>query len=449
MRTSPSLPGLLLGVLALIVPLSMALSARAEVAVQEIRTPAGHEVWLSQDDQLPFVALEIRFRGGTALDLPEALGAVTLMTGLLEEGAGDMDAQGFADARDDLAATIRFSAHEDDLSVSARFLSDTTAEVAGLLHLALTDPRFDPVALDRVREQVLAGLRSDAEDPGTIAAETFAQQVYGDHPYARPGNGTLDSVAALTREDIQSAFRGAIAADRVHIAAAGAISGPDLAALIDIILDGIPATGRPLSGRVTPVFDGGITVVPFETPQSVIQFGQPGINREDPDYFVAFVLNQILGGSGFESRLTREVRVNRGLTYGIGAYLIGKDLADLYVGGTSTVNARVAETLAVVRDVWVQLAEEGPTEAELAQAKTYLTGAYPLRFDGNVAIANILAGMQMIGLGADYIATRNARIEAVTLVDVKRVAADMLRPDALTFVVVGQPDGVGDQDGSP
>jgi len=416
--------------------------AWAEIDIQQIETPGGVAAWLVEEPAIPFVALEIVFRGGMSLDQADMGGAVNLMTALLEEGAADMDARAFAAARDDLAASFRFSASDDTVSVSARFLSETTDDAVALLRAALVEPRFDDDAVERVRAQVLSGLRSDAEDPNAIVGRAFAEAVYGDHPYARPGEGTVDSVTALTRDDLVAAHRGALARDRVHVAAAGDISADALAALIDRLLGDLPATGADLPGPADITFDGGTTVIDFATPQSVISFGQPGIGRHDPDFFAAFVLNQILGGGGFGSRLTEEVRVKRGLTYGIYSYLNTKDNADLYVGGASTMNARAAETIEVVRGEWARMAAEGPTEAEVEAAKTYLIGGYPLRFDSNAAIARIMVGMQLDGLTPDYIIDRNDMVAAVTVEDVRRVAAELLDPDALTFFVVGQPVGL-------
>jgi zinc protease len=328
------------------------------------------------------------------------------------------------------------------VSVSARFLSDTRDDAADLLRAALVEPRFDDDAVERVRAQVLSGLRSDAEDPNAIAGKAFAEAVYDDHPYARPGNGTLDSVTALTRDDLSAAHAGALARDRVYVAAAGDISAEELATLIDRVLGDLPATGAPLPGPAPVSFEGGTTVIDLATPQSVISFGQRGIGRHDPDFFAAFVLNQILGGGGFGSRLTEEVRVKRGLTYGIYSYLSTKDHADLYVGGASTANARAAETVEVVRAEWARMAAEGPTEAEVEAAKKYLIGGYPLRFDSNASIAQIMVGMQLDGLTPEYIATRNDKVAAITVDDVRRVAAELLAPEALTFFVVGQPVGL-------
>jgi zinc protease len=416
--------------------------AAAEIDIQELTTPGGTQAWLIEEPSIPFVAIEFLFRGGGIADTPATSGATHLMTALLEEGAGDMDARRFAEARDDLAASLRFDSSDDYVSVSVRFLSDTTDATTDLLRAVLTEPRFDPDAVERVRAQVLSGLRRDAEDPDTVAGSTFSAMAFGDHPYGAPFEGSLESVAALTRDDLVAAHRATMARDRVYVAAAGDI-GPDrLAALIDTVLAGLPDTGTDLPARAPLLLEGGITVIPFATPQSVVQFGHAGISRDDPDFFPAFVLNQILGGGGFGSRLMQEVREKRGLTYGIGTYLAQKDLADLYVGRVATQNATVGETIQVITDEWRRMAEDGPTEDELSRAKTYLTGAYPLRFDGNASLANILVGMQADGLPVDYIATRNDKVEAVTMEDVRRVAARLLQPDALSFVVVGQPEGL-------
>jgi zinc protease len=420
----------------------VAFPAAATVDIVEVETPGGLSAWLVEEPSIPFVALEIVFRGGTSIDTPDTLGAVNLMAGLIEEGSGDLDARAFAAARDDLAASFSFSASDDAVSVSARFLSDTTDDAMALLRTALTDPRFDADALERVRAQVLSGLRSDAEDPNAIVGRAFAEAVYGDHPYARSGKGTIETVTALTRDDMLAAHKAALARDRVFIAAAGDISPEDLAALIDNLLGDLPEQGAPLPGPARLSFDGGTHVIDFATPQSVISFGQPGIARDDDDFFAAFVLNQILGGGGFGSRLTEEVRVKRGLTYGIYSYLANKDHAVFYAGGASTANARAAETVEVVRAEWARMAKDGPTQAEIDAAKTYLIGGYPLRFDSNSAIANIMVGMQLDGLTPAYLETRNDRVAAVTLDDVKRVAAELLDLEALTFFVVGQPEGL-------
>lgn len=425
--------------------LATAMPAAAVIDITEVETPGGLEAWLVEDPSIPFVSIEIAFRGGTSVDPEGRRGAVNLMTGLLEEGAGTRDARAFAVARDDLAAGFSFSASDDAVTISARFLTESADAAIDLLADALARPRFDPQAVERVRAQVLSGLRSDTEDPQAIAGRVLARNLYGeDHPYATPGEGTLDSVAALDRDDLRAAHAAALARDRVVIGAAGDITPERLAELLDRLLADLPQTGAPLPGPAETRFPGGVQVEPFPTPQSVIRFYQPGVDRHDPDFFEAFVLNQILGGGGFTARLMEEVREKRGLTYGIYSYLSTKDHADIWTGAASTLNARAGETVEVTRAQWARMAEDGPTAEELEAAKTYLIGGYPLRFDGNGTIAGILAGMQLDGLPVSYVDTRNARIAEITLEDVRRVARERLDPERLTFLVVGQPEGVSD-----
>lgn len=423
--------------LALIV---FALPLRAEVDIQQIETPGGLTAWLVQDHAIPFVALEITFEGGTSLDRPGKRGAANLMTGLIEEGAGDMDAQAFQAAREALAAQFGFDVGDDRMSVSAKMLTENRDEAAALLKLALTTPRFDQDAIDRVRGQVETGIRSAAKNPRRIASNRMNELIYGDHPYGSDDNGTLDSVAALTRADIVQSHRDLLTRDDVLISAVGDITPAALAALVDDLLGPLPQTGPAALGDADVTLDGALHVVDFPSPQATAIWVQPGLDRDDPDFFAAFVLNTILGGSGPQSRLMEEVREKRGLTYGVYSYLANKSGADIWLGSLASGNDTMADALQVVRDEWQGIADNGVTQAELDAAKTYLTGAYPLRFDGNGPIAGILAGMQIMGLPPEYIQTRNDQVNAVTLEQVNALARRMI--DELTVVVVGQPQGL-------
>ncbi|MBP0481573.1 M16 family metallopeptidase [Sagittula salina] len=418
------------------------LAAHAEIEIQQVQSPGGFDAWLVEDHQIPFVALELRFKGGGSLDLDGKRGATNLMTGLLEEGAGELDAQGFAAAKEAIAADIGYRLTDDTLGISARFLTETQEEAVALIRASIVEPSFDEESVERVRQQVLSGLRSDATDPDEIVSRAFDKAVYGDHPYGSSYQGTIESVGALSRDDVVQAWKNAIAQDRVVVSAAGDITADELGKVMDRLLSDLPETGAPQPDRVEVQTTAGVTVVPFATPQSVAIFGHHGMKRNDPDFFAAYVLNTIFGEGGFESRLMNEVREKRGLTYGVYSALVPKDHAELVIGRVASANDRIAEAISVIREEWAKVASEGVTQEELDQAKTYLTGAYPLRFDGNAPIAKILAGMQMDDLDPDYIKTRNTNIEAVTLEDIRRVAAELMKPDELVFVVVGQPEGL-------
>ncbi|WP_419741151.1 M16 family metallopeptidase [Ruegeria sp.] len=429
-------------IFATLIAFVIALPAWAEIEIQEVTSPGGITAWLVEDHSIPFAALELRFRGGTSLDDPNKRGAVYLMSGLIEEGAGDMDARTYARELESLAASFTYNAGDDTVSISARFLTENRDEVIDLLRTTLLEPRFDEDAVERVKAQILSGLRSDQTDPNDIAGRSFAAMAYGDHPYGSEGKGTLETVAALTRDDVVTAYESVFAKDRLYVGAVGDITAEELGVLLDTLLLDLPETGKPIPEKAEVQIEGGISVVEFDTPQSVALFSQKGIDRDDPDFFAAFVLNHILGGGGFESRLMQEVREKRGLTYGVYSYLAPKDLASVYLGSVSSSNDRIAEAVAVIRDEWARAASEGVTQKELDDAKTYLTGAYPLRFDGNGRIAGIMVGMQMQGLPIDYIATRNDKVNAVTLDEINRVASELLDPDGLHFTIVGQPEGL-------
>ncbi len=420
----------------------LALPAAADIEIQEVTSPGGIDAWLVEDPSIPFVALEIWFQGGASLDEPGKRGATFMMMGLLEEGSADLDARGFAEAVEGLAAGFGFDTYRDAVTVSAQMLSQNRDEAALLLRNALTDPTFDDDAVDRVRGQIISIIEGDAQDPEEIASQTFNALAFGDHPYGSDLEGTVESVSALTRDDLFAAHQNVLARDRVVVGAAGDISAQELGALLDTILGGLPAQGAPMPDQAPYNLTGGQTIVAFPSPQSVALFGHEGIERTDPDFFPAFVLNQILGGGGFQSRLMTEVRVERGLTYGVGSFLSLAELRPMLLGQFSSSNDLVAEAVAVIRDEWADLAENGVSEAELEAAIRYMTGAYPLRFDGNERIAGILAGMQADGMPVDYIVTRNDQVAAVTVEDIQRVAERLLDPEGLHFVVVGQPEGL-------
>lgn len=427
--------------------LLLALPAHA-VEVQQVTSPKGVRAWLSQDHSIPFTALTIMFRGGASLDQPGQRGAVNLMTALLEEGAGDMDATAFAQAAERLGASAGFDAGDDAVVITAQALTENRDAAADLLRAALTEPRFDADAIDRVRAQVQAVIRAEATDPEAIAAKEMARQVWGDTPYGTSLNGTAESVAALTRDDLIAAKNRVLARDRVVVGASGDITPDQLGALLDRILGDLPETGTaPLPDRPEYRATGGVTVISWDSPQTVVGFAQPGLPMDDPDFFAAYVANHILGGGGFSSRLMDEIREKRGLTYGVYTGLSTMVLGDLWQGGMASANDKVAQAVHLVRQNWGRMAD-GVSDTELTEAKTYLTGEYALRFDGNRKIAGILAGMQLMGQPADYINTRNSRIEAVTAQDVARVAKRMLHPDQLRFVLVGRPEGVTPADPS-
>lgn len=427
----------------LLVLLSIA-PARAEVKVERVESPGGIVAWLVRDVTVPVTAIEFVFAdAGAAHDPAGKEGLASMAAALIDEGAGDLDSQSFQGILSDKSIKLSFSASTDSFSGSFYALNRYRDEAVNLLRLALNEPRFDDEPVGRIRGQILSGLRAEEKDPGTIAGRATAKAIYGDHPYSRPSGGTIAGVEAVTVEDMRGFVSSALAKDKLYIGVIGDITPEDLGALLDEAFGGLPEKG--LADPV-PEFEGappaGTIVIDQDVPQSTILFAQPGLKLDDPEYYAGMVLNHVLGGGSFSSELMKEVRVKRGLAYSVYSYLHPMEHAGLLRGGGGTQNPRAAETVAVIRDVFTKLKNEGLSDARIADAKTYLTGSYPLRFTNSSSIASQLASMQYYDFGIDYIDRRNGIIEAITPEDVNALARDLLDPDGLLFVIVGRPEGI-------
>jgi len=411
--------------------------------VERVVSPGGIEAWLIRDPSNPITTMKLAFRGGAALDPEGREGLANFVAGTLDEGAGDMDSNAFQRALDDRSISLRFSAGRDSFRGSLRTLNKYRDDAFEYLRLALNEPRFDAQPLTRIRAQIVSSIKQQAENPGYLASRAIFETAFQGHPYARDNDGTAESVTAITPDDMRGFVKQRLAKDNLVIGVVGDIDAETLKGYLDKAFGALPEKAAPWQiEKIAPKLNGGVRVIDVDVPQSSIQFAQPGILRDDPDFYTAYVLNYVIGGGGFVSRLYDEVREKRGLAYSVYTYLMPLNAAGAVMGGAGTANARVAETVATVRDVWKHFAEDGPTADELNDAKTYLTGAFPMRFTSSAAIADMLVGMQEDGLGIDYIDKRNSYIEAVTLDEAKRVAARLYQPDKLTFVVAGKPEGL-------
>jgi zinc protease len=431
---------LMLTVLALVA----AGGGQAVAAVEIERVQAGGvEAWLVEDHSNPIVTARIAFRGGAATDPPGKDGLARMVSALLDEGAGELDSAAFQGRLEEFAITLRFDVDLDSLGGSIETLAEHREEAFALLRRALAEPRFDAEPVARVRSQLQARARAALEDPDVVATRAFFALAFAGHPYARPAGGTVESLASITEGDLREFVRQRLSRDRLVIGVVGDIDAAELARLLEATFAGLPATGAPLTVPDTvPATRGQVAIVPTGAPQSATVFGQRGLARSDPDYYAGTVLAHIVASGPFTSRLYEEVREKRGLVYTVYARLTPLDHAALILGLAGTVNERAGETIAVIRDVWREAARGGVGEAELADAKTYLTGSFPLQFTSSAQVAGILVSMQREELGIDYLQQRNGLIEAVRLADVNRLARDLLAPEALTFVIAGDPDGV-------
>jgi len=409
------------------------------VTVEEITSPGGIKAYLAQDHTNPIIGLSFMFQGGAALDPDAKLGLSGMATALLDEGAGDKDSLAFHSELEDRAISLGFSADRDAVRGSVSTTTQASTVAFDLLNSAMTQPRFDSEPTERVRRQIQVKLKSESENPNRIAARTLMAAVFGDHSYGRLESGTPETIAAITTDDLKQWVKTRLAKDRLIVAAVGDITPAQLGQALDKIFGTLPATTGIQSKlpEARMATKGQEIKVEKALPQSVISIAQPGIKRNDPDWYVAQVLDYSFGGGSFASRLMNEVREKRGLAYGVSSSMQAFDAAGLVMVGAGTRSDKAQQSLDVIRAEFRKIQKDGLTEAELTDAKQYLTGAWPLRFSSTGRIADTLVAVQKDKLGLDYLDKRNGFISAVTMADIKRVAARLYKPDALTVVVVG------------
>jgi zinc protease len=416
---------------------------QSAVNVRTLVTPRGLTLWLVESYAVPLVSLEFAFRGGSSQDPADKAGVGMLLASLLDEGAGDLDAQAFQRALDERAIEISFHADRDAMTGRMRTLVKNLNRAAELLRLAVNQPRFDEEPFIRVREHANARLRHDANDPGSVAAKAWKANAFPSHPYGQPTDGSLKSLALIERADLVAAAKRLLARDQLVIAIVGAIDEKGAAELVDRAFADLPARAelKPVAAASFAGL-GKIDAITIDVPQSTIRFGRPGLMREDPDYIASVVAAHVLGGSGnMTSRLFREVREKRGLAYTVFGNFYAYDHGAFYYGGTTTKNERARESFDVASHEIRDVALKGLSEEELEKGKTYLIGSYPLRFDTSVKIASQLVHIQLEGRSPEWLVDRNLEIAAVTRESLKRAANRAFGDGSLYTTVVGKPEG--------
>jgi zinc protease len=422
-----------------LVAASSAIPASAAINIERVVSPGGIEAWLVREDTLPMIAVSFAFRGGSAQDPAAKPGVANMLSGLLDEGAGDLDSQAFQGRLDDYSIGLSFDAGADSFSGRLRTLTENRDEAFRLLGLALTAPRLDAEPLERIRAQIASGIRSRERDPDSIAGKAWMEAAFPDHSYGRPSDGTLESLAAITVGDLQAYRADKLARGNLKIGVVGNIDAATLGRLLDETFGKLSA-----EPKLAPIADVAVAAatridIDMSIPQTVIRLGGNGLKRNDPDFLAAYVANHIFGGGSFSSRLYDEIREKRGLAYSVGTYLAPFDHAAVFAGATATRADRAAETIALIESEMRRFAAEGPTGEEVAKAKSYLIGNYPLRFDSSVEIAGQLLAIQLDDLGIDYVNRRNDLIRAITVEDVRRAAVRLFGDGKLIVTRVGQP----------
>ncbi|WP_210496954.1 M16 family metallopeptidase [Microvirga antarctica] len=422
---------------------SVATRSASPTVVKTLTSPGGVEAWHVESDVVPLIAVAFTFEGGSAQDPVDKPGVAQMLSRLLDEGAGDYNSDAFQERLAGRAIELSFNAGNDAIGGSLKTLLKHADEAFDLLRLALAEPRFDADSIERVRAQTIAGLRYQQNDPGVMATRHFFEAGFPDHPYSRPTSGTVESVSMITRDDLVDMHRRLIARGRVKIAVVGAINAERLSALVDKVFGGLHEA-EPLTPIETVglIATGQRIVADLDVPQSVIRFGTQGITWRDPGFIPAYVLNHILGGGAFTSRLFQEVREKRGLAYSVGTSLVSYRSASMTWGYTATKNERVTECLDVIGSEIARLHTDGPTDDELRKAKDYLVGSYALGFDTSTKIAHTLVQIAFEGLGIDYIARRNELVASVTQADIRSASDRIFGTGPMLTVIAGRPTGL-------
>ena len=408
--------------------------------IQTVKSPGGIEAWLVEEHSVPMMAMRFAFEGGSSQDPVGKEGLANFLSAMMDEGAGELKARDFQERMEEISMRMRYEDTKDAFYGNFESLTANRDEAAQLLKLAINNPRFDVDAVERIRQQLQAALVYAARNPEKVALNEWYAVAFEGHPYARPAIGTEGTVSKVTGDDLESYRKRNFAKDTLKIVAVGDINAEQLGALLDEIFGDLPATADLAAvAKTSPVAGGRQKVVEMNVPQSVAVFGLGAMERKDPDFIPAFVLNHILGGGGFASKLMQEVREKRGLAYSVYTYVYPYHHTSIFSGSVATRNEAIGESLDVIRAELKQMAENGPTQTELDNAKSYLIGSYPLRFDTNAKIATQLLGLRMDDFGPEYIDNRNEMIAAVTLDDLKRVAKRLLETDNLIVTIVGKP----------
>jgi zinc protease len=417
-----------------------AASARA-TTIERVVSPGGIEAWLVHERAVPLIAVEFAFAGGAVQDPPGKGGTAALTASLLDAGAGDLDSTAFTDRLERKAIQMNFSAQRDTIHGTLRTLTENRDDAFELLRLAVTVPRFDAKDVEISRAQILSLLRRETTSPTDIASQRWWETAFEGHPYGRPVNGTSETVSSISIADLKSYAHRVLARQNLKIAVVGDIDAETLKVLLDRTFGALPEKPElyPIA-NVAPRGLGRRIEVSLDVPQTVVDFGGPGIARQDPDFMAAYLINHILGGGSTDSRLYQEVREKRGLAYSVSDSLVWLDHAAVMLGGTATRADRAGETVDLIEKEIRHFAEDGPTAGELVEAKRYLNSAFVLNLDSSTKIAALLVQLQLDGFGTDYISRRTAMIEAVTLDDARRVAKRLL-DKGLLVTVVGKPQG--------
>lgn len=412
--------------------------ARAAGPVVE-RTTLGNGIRLvlSQQRSVPIVAINCIVDGGARVDPPGKAGLANLTGSLLSEGTKGRTSEEISRLIDSLGGSFDTGTSSDWVLASAAVLSRDFTTGVDLIARSLREPTFPPDEVERRRKEILGELEADEDEPGIVAQRAFRRALFGDAAYGTPVDGTPDSVQKLTRDDVVAYHRDEIQPGRTICAIVGDVATSEMKATVEKLLGDWKGGEKPLAATAATAPPAKSVVVDRPVTQASVVLGQIGVARSNPDYFPILLMNWVLGGGGFNSRLMQTIRTKGGLAYSVASAFESSKLPGAFQVALQTKVESAGEAIKLARAEIAKLHDEGATEAELNAAKDYLTGNFPLRLDSTGKLAGFLGQVEYFGLGDDYIETYAERVRAVTLDDVRKAAAKYLHPDALVQVVVG------------
>lgn len=420
--------------------------AQAAIPIQHWTHASGARVYLVPSPSIPMLDVQINVDGGSRRDLALQAGLASATAGMLlaevaaQQDQPALDENQLGEAWADLGAQFGASASGDRFSVSLRTLTepDLLRGAVALAARQLAAPAWPERIWQRDRERTIAALVEAENRPGTQAARAFDAAVYGSHPY---GFDTLPAtLSAISVVDMRDFYRRHMAACRAQVSLVGAIDRAQADRIVDQFMAAIAPNGctaLPPVAQVAPLAAAVERRIPFNAAQAQVQIGQPGFVRSDPDFFALTVGNHILGGGGFTSRLTSEVREKRGLSYSVYSYFAPGLHAGAFQIGLTTRPDQADQAVAVARDVLQRFVREGPSEAELRAAKDNLVNGFALRIDSNKKLLDNVANIAWNGLPLDYLDHWTEQVQRVSLADVQRAFSRVLQPDRMATVVVG------------
>lgn len=434
-------------ILCILATLLLAVPAHAGLDIKHWTTPQGARVYFVENHELPMLDISVDFDAGSARDSREKSGLASLTRHVMALGAGPYDERDISEKMADVGANLGGRLDADRAGFQVRTLSGKAErdQSMELLAAILSTPRFDAAVVEREKTRVIAGLQEAETRPEYLGGKAFQAAIYGDHPYALSEGGEVDAVAKLGRDDLAAFHRAYYRARNMTIAVMGDISRAEAEKLAEKLANGLPPGEAPAAippVKAAPL--GKELLIPHPATQSHLFMGLPGLKREDPDYFPLYVGNYVLGGGGFDSRLTQSIRDKKGLAYSVYSYFMPMRELGPYQIGLQTRREATNDAVASARAELARYLKEGPSDAELTQAKNNLVGGFPMRIDSNKKILEYLSMIGFYRLPLNWLDTYTAQVEAVNHDDILRAFQSRILPAAMSTVIVGgQIEGQG------